>query len=166
MAQAFDHLRNLLRREAPACERLDGAPPTRGRGKPGVPRPGLLDRSAERFLFLLEIAVRQRRLDRLAGKAARLKLLLDPPDPVTVAAEPHRGPGGAELVEPSLTDESFEREGYGAALETAGSELASELLAPPRAHGQKFQRAVARRFGGGRVAGGNLAAEDLSPAPG
>jgi hypothetical protein len=163
MTQVVDHLRNLLRRETPARERLERTPSARRRRQSLRARPDLLERATEGTLFEPGISFGERCVDRLLRKAARSKLPLDPSGAVSVAAKTDRGARGAELVEPSLVGEPRECAGNGDPVESSRDELPSKLLSPARSNGQQSQGAFPRRLGGGGVAGRRFAADRPRP---
>jgi hypothetical protein len=129
MAQAFDHLRNLLRREAPARERVERAAAAIPRRKAGVPLPDSLESVPEALLLGIGLPLRERRFDRLPCEAARGELALDPAGAVTLPAQAHRRARRTELVEPSLLFEPREGAPDGGRIEAAIREGSGELRA-------------------------------------
>jgi hypothetical protein len=129
MAQAFDHLRNLLHREAPSRERVERAAPPIPRREAGMSFPDSFE-SVPQALFLgIGLPLRERRFDRLPREAARGELALDPTGAVTLPAQAHRRSRRTELVEPSLLFEPREGARDGGRIEAAVPERTGELRA-------------------------------------
>jgi len=154
--EPIDHLRNLRRRESPARQRIDHAAPPHAGGKAGVRFPGSVQRLRERDFFPLGTALGEGRLDRLAGEAARREFSLEAPRAVALAAGPHRGAGGAEVVEPTFAFEPIDRVVDGGPIETAIAERSGQLRSAARPDREEPQALLARRVGRGGVGRGLL----------
>src|SRR4029453_7602425 len=100
--ETFDHLRNFLRREAPAGERVDraAAPPPRGKRRKPFPDP--FERAGERSLLGFSITRGERGVDDVPREPAGRKLALDPPRSVSGRAQGHRRLRRPKLVGPAL----------------------------------------------------------------
>jgi hypothetical protein len=108
MAQPIDHLRNLLRRETAARERVERpAAPRRG-GESGVLFPDLLQRAPERPFLHLRIALRERRVHDLLRESPGGEFAFDAARAILRAADAHGRSRGTELVEPSFFREPLE----------------------------------------------------------
>src|SRR5512132_3486121 len=127
--ETFDHLRNPLRREAPAGERIDRAAAPRTRRKRREPFPRPFERAGERSLFGFPIPRGERGVDDVPREASGRELALDPPRSVSGRAQSHRRLRRPELVEPAFLREAVERAGNRPALEAAVGERSGELFA-------------------------------------
>jgi hypothetical protein len=149
--EPIDHVRNPLRRKSPARQRIDHAASSEERGKPGVRFPGSLQRAGESGLFPIRIPLGEHSLDCLAGETARPKLFLEASPSVALPPRPHRGPGGGEVVEPSLPFEAVDRAENRRPSVTAIDQRARDLRAAARPDREEAQGALARRVGRGSV---------------
>jgi hypothetical protein len=160
--EPIDHLRNFRRRETPARERVERALPADEAGKARAPFPDPLQRAVERGFFRLGLPLREGALHRLAREAAGAKLAFEPPRAVAVSPDPHRGPGGAEIVQQPLGLEPDESARDRFLLETALRQRPRKLLAAARPDREETKRALARALGG--VGAGRVLSDRVRPS--